>query len=172
MDERLSSKEFRSPLSMDARLSPEKTRKKTLLQLKLNKRKSKPSYRDSLLLWRMARWFPWDLPNIPIIAISPSFICVKTSFHLANMLKIFQGMPILWSLSRTLEINWVWRIYYCKHLLRGGKTGVGVNRKVTQRPYGYLASELHPAGDNSRRVFSHLFTHEGSIRFYRRKVKI
>ena len=57
-------------------------------------------------------------------------------------------------------------------LLRGGKTGVGVNRKVTQRPYGYLASELHPAGDNSRRVFSHLFTHEGCIRFYRRKVKI
>ena len=49
---------------------------------------------------------------------------------------------------------------------------MGVNRKVTQRPYGYLALDLHPAGDNSRHMFSHLFTHERCIRLYRRKVKI
>ena len=49
---------------------------------------------------------------------------------------------------------------------------MGVNRKVTQRPYGYLALDLYPAGDNSRHMFSHLFTHERCIRLYRRKVKI
>ena len=47
-----------------------------------------------------------------------------------------------------------------------------VCRKVTQRPYGYLALDLHPASDDNRRVFSHLLTYEGCIRFYHRKVKI
>ena len=47
-----------------------------------------------------------------------------------------------------------------------------VCRKVTQRPYGYLALDLHPASDDNRRVFSHLLTYEGCIRFHHRKVKI
>ena len=47
-----------------------------------------------------------------------------------------------------------------------------VCRKVTLRPYGYLALDLHPASDDNRRVFSHLLTYEGCIRFYHRKVKI
>lgn len=47
-----------------------------------------------------------------------------------------------------------------------------VCRKVTKRPYGYLALDLHPASDDNRRVFSHLLTYEGCIRFYHRKVKI
>ena len=38
-----------------------------------------------------------------IITTSPSSICFKTCFHSANMLKVFQGMPITWSLSSTLK---------------------------------------------------------------------
>ena len=44
-----------------------------------------------------------------------------------------------------------------------------VYQKVAERPFGYLAFDLHPASDDRRRVFSHLLTYEGYPRWYRRK---
>ena len=96
----------------------------------LNKDSWKNGSLKKVVYWSWTIWWPREgtikkclifLPNIFIIATSLSSICVKTCFHRANVLKVFQGMLITWSLSRTLEINWVWRIYCCKHLLRGGK---------------------------------------------------
>jgi len=40
-------------------------------------------------------------------------------------------------------------------------------RKATERPFGYLALDLHPASDDSTRVLSHLLKHEGSMRCHR-----
>ena len=34
-----------------------------------------------------------------------------------------------------------------------------VYQKVGERPFGYMVLDLHPASDDSRRVFSHLLTH-------------
>ena len=43
-----------------------------------------------------------------------------------------------------------------------------VYQKVTERPFGYTVLDLHPASDDSKRVFSHLLTHEGYPRWHRR----
>ncbi len=44
-----------------------------------------------------------------------------------------------------------------------------VYQKLSEHPFGYLALDLHPASDDRKRVFSHLLTHEGFPRWYRRK---
>ena len=44
-----------------------------------------------------------------------------------------------------------------------------VYQKVTERPFGYMVLDLHPGSDDSKRVFSHLLTHEGYPRWHRRK---
>ncbi|PFX15461.1 hypothetical protein AWC38_SpisGene20314 [Stylophora pistillata] len=41
--------------------------------------------------------------------------------------------------------------------------------EATQRPYGYITLDLHPASKDAHRVFSHLLTHEGCMRLYPRK---
>lgn len=35
-----------------------------------------------------------------------------------------------------------------------------VYSQATQRPFGYITLELHPASDDTRRLFSHLLRHE------------
>lgn len=47
-----------------------------------------------------------------------------------------------------------------------------VYSEATQRPYGYITPDLHPASKDVHRVFSHLLTHEGCMRMYPRKVKL
>lgn len=47
-----------------------------------------------------------------------------------------------------------------------------VYSEATQRPYGYITLDLHPASKDVHRVFSHLLTHEGCMRMYPRKVKL
>ena len=47
-----------------------------------------------------------------------------------------------------------------------------VYSEATQRPYGYITLDLHPASKDAHRVFSHLLTHEGCMRLYPRKVKL
>ena len=42
-----------------------------------------------------------------------------------------------------------------------------VYRKVTERTFGYLTLDLHPASDDSTRIMSHLLQHEGFMRCYR-----
>ena len=44
-----------------------------------------------------------------------------------------------------------------------------VYQKVTKRPFGYMVLDVHPGSDDSKRVFSHLLTHEGYPRWHRRK---
>ena len=39
-------------------------------------------------------------------------------------------------------------------------------RQATQRPFGYLALDLHPASDDKTRIVSHLLKGEGCMRFY------
>ena len=41
-----------------------------------------------------------------------------------------------------------------------------VYQKVTQRPFGYMVLDLHPASDNRKRVFSHLLMHERYLRWH------
>ena len=43
-----------------------------------------------------------------------------------------------------------------------------VYQKVTERPFRYTVLDLHPASDDSKRVFSHLLTHERYPRWHRR----
>ena len=42
-----------------------------------------------------------------------------------------------------------------------------VHQKVTERSLGYTVLDLHPACDDRKRVFSHLFRHEGYPRWHR-----
>ena len=42
-------------------------------------------------------------------------------------------------------------------------------RRVTERPFGYLALDLHPASNDGRRILSHLLKGEGWIRYYHMK---
>ena len=46
-----------------------------------------------------------------------------------------------------------------------------VYQKVTERPFGYTVLDFHPASDDTKRVFSHLLTHEGYPRWHRRIMK-
>ncbi|XP_066016690.1 uncharacterized protein [Pocillopora verrucosa] len=39
----------------------------------------------------------------------------------------------------------------------------------TDRPYGYLLFDVHPASRDSTRLLSHLLRHEGCVRCYREK---
>ena len=41
--------------------------------------------------------------------------------------------------------------------------------EVTQRPFGYITLDLHPASNDARRLYSHLLKHEGCMRFYTKK---
>ena len=42
-----------------------------------------------------------------------------------------------------------------------------VYSQATQRPFGYITLDLHPASDDTRRLFSHLLRHEaGCMRIY------
>ena len=43
-----------------------------------------------------------------------------------------------------------------------------VYQKVTERPFGYMVLDFHPANDNRERVLSHPLTHEGYPRWHRR----
>ena len=44
-----------------------------------------------------------------------------------------------------------------------------VYQKVTELPLWYMVLDLHPGSDDRKRVFSHLLTHEGYLRWHRRK---
>ena len=41
-----------------------------------------------------------------------------------------------------------------------------VYRKVTERSFGYVTLDLHPASADQARVLSHLLKHEGCMRCY------
>ena len=41
-----------------------------------------------------------------------------------------------------------------------------VYRRVTDRPFGYLMLDLHPASSDNRRIVSHLLKDEGYVRVY------
>lgn len=43
-----------------------------------------------------------------------------------------------------------------------------VYQKMSERPFGYMVLDLHPGSDDKKRVFSHLLTHEGFLRWHRR----
>ncbi|KAL9969555.1 hypothetical protein ACROYT_G021783 [Oculina patagonica] len=42
-----------------------------------------------------------------------------------------------------------------------------VYTKTTERPFGYMVLDLHPASGDDRRIFSHLLKDEGCMRCYR-----
>ena len=44
---------------------------------------------------------------------------------------------------------------------------MGVYDECTERPYGYLCFDVHPASRDSMRLVRHLLKHEGCMRCYR-----
>ena len=48
------------------------------------------------------------------------------------------------------------------------KQALQVYTKATSRPYGYLMLDLHPATDDTYRLFTHLLDEEGHTHTYKK----
>ena len=109
-------------------------------------------------------------PNIVIVKISP---CFTRARHVSTMQGIYAK-----SISRNAHYIIAFKnpqdqLGLRNLLLQAFPTFwqdlMVVYQKVSERPFGYTVLDLHSAGDDGKRVFSHLLTHEGFQRWHQRK---